>query len=153
MAILKRKTTAAETAEEAVTETAVSSNEATAAAPAKEAKKKAPKAKKEEATPARKANAVSTLAMRTILRPLATEKTAHLADRGVYAFLVAKDANRVAVRQAIRELYKVNPVKVNIIRVRGTEKRFGRFIGRTSDLKKALVTLPQGTHIDVFESV
>ncbi len=96
---------------------------------------------------------VSTLAMRTILAPLATEKTAHLADRGVYAFLVAKDANRIAVRQAFRELYNVTPIKVNIVNTRGTMKRVGRFTGRGSDVKKALVTLPKGSHINVFESV
>lgn len=101
----------------------------------------------------RKARNVSTLAMRTILAPLATEKTAHLADRGVYVFRVAKDANRVAVKQAFRELYNVTPVKVNIVRVGGVSKRFGRFMGRTNDWKKALVTLPKGSHINVFESV
>lgn len=108
---------------------------------------------KPKAVKASVARSVSTLAMRTILAPLATEKTAHLADRGVYAFLVAKDANRIAVRQAFRELYKVTPVKVNIINGRGTMKRVGRFLGRTSDVKKALVTLPKGIHINVFESV
>ena len=108
---------------------------------------KAPKAK---ATASR---GVSALAIRTIVAPLATEKAAHLADRGVYAFLVAKDANRIAVKQAIRELYKVTPVKVNIMNVGGTTKRFGRFLGRTQDSKKALVTLPKGSHIDVFASV
>lgn len=143
MAILKKKTDAAATADEAVQESA-------AAKPAK-AVKKAKKTK--EAAPARKAKAVSVLALRTILRPLATEKTARLADKGVYAFVVAKGSNRVAVRQAIRELYGVTPVKVNIVNVRGTERRFGRTVGRTSDMKKAFVTLPQGTHIDVFESV
>ncbi len=102
---------------------------------------------------AKSTRSVSTLAMRTILAPLATEKTAHLADRGVYGFLVAKDANRIAVRQAFRELYKVTPVKVNIINMRGTMKRVGRNLGRTSDIKKALVTVPKGSHINVFESV
>lgn len=96
---------------------------------------------------------ISTLALRTIIVPLATEKTAHLASNGVYAFLVHKDANRIAVKQAIRELYKVTPVKVNIVNVRGTARRFGRFTGRTSATKKAFVTLPKGSHIDVFEAV
>lgn len=142
MAMLKKKTKAPEAAEEAVK------------APVAEKPAKAKKAKKEEAAPAtKKARAVSKLALTTILKPIATEKSAHLMDRGVYTFLVPVSANRVAVRQAIRELYKVTPVKVNIVNVRGTEKRFGRTLGRTSDMKKALVTLPQGSHIDVFESV
>lgn len=120
---------------------------------------KATKAKKADAPKAEKkvekksARAVSSLALRTIVAPLATEKTARLAANSVYAFLVNKNANRVAVKQAIRELYKVTPVRVNIVNVRGTQKRFGRFVGRTSDTKKALVTLPKGSHIDVFEAV
>lgn len=109
----------------------------------KESKKASPRA----------AKSVSVLALRTILAPLATEKSALLASRGVYAFLVAKDANRIAVRQAFRELYNVTPVKVNVANVRGTARRFGRSIGRTSDTKKAFVTLPKGTHIDVFSAV
>ncbi len=147
MGIFKRKTKAADIAE-AAARPATAAQEAVV----KESKQKAPRAKAEE-TPVRKASAMSSLAAHTILRPLATEKSAQLAERGVYVFLVAKDANRVAVRQAVRELYKVTPVKVNIIRVRGTAKRFGRTVGRTQDVKKALVTLPQGSHIDVFESV
>lgn len=142
MAIFKRKKTV---------EAAPATDElAKAIAPAKEA---APKAAKKSTAKKTSARSVSTLAMRTILAPLATEKTAHLADRGVYGFLVAKDANRIAVRQAFRELYNVTPVKVNIINVRGTTKRVGRFTGRSSDYKKALVTLPKGSHINVFESV
>lgn len=142
MAIFKRKKTDAAAPE---TEEAVK-----AVATAEDAAPKAAKKRKAKSTSAR---SVSTLAMRTIIAPLATEKTAHLADRGVYGFLVAKDANRIAVRQAFRELYNVTPVKVNIINVRGTTKRVGRFVGRSSDYKKALVTLPKGSHINVFESV
>lgn len=107
----------------------------------------------EAAPKSRPAKGVSVLASRTIIAPLATEKAAHLADRGVYAFLVAPDANRVAVRQAVRELYHVTPVAVRIIRMRGKAKRFGRFVGSRSDRKKALVTVPSGTHLDLFAAV
>lgn len=117
----------------------------------KAVKADAPKAEKKAEK--KSARTVSSLALRTIIAPLATEKTARLAAGSVYAFLVNKNANRVAVKQAIRELYKVTPVKVNIVNVRGTARRFGRFVGRTSDTKKALVTLPKGSHIDVFEAV
>jgi large subunit ribosomal protein L23 len=101
----------------------------------------------------RAARSLSVMAARTIVGPVASEKSAALAARNVYAFYVAVDANRIAVKQAIRELYSVTPVKVNIMNVRGTARRFGRFTGRTNHLKKALVTLPLGSHIDVFEAV
>jgi large subunit ribosomal protein L23 len=111
-------------------------------------KKASPKA---EATAAVKA--VSAFSAGTLLAPLVTEKAAHLADAGVYAFLVPVTANRVAVGQAFRELYKVTPVKVNIIRVHGKEHRFGSVMSRQSDWKKALVTVPAGTRIDIFEKI
>ncbi len=96
---------------------------------------------------------VSATTARTLLAPLVTEKTAHLADAGVYAFLVPVNANRVAVGQAFRELYKVTPVKVNIIRVHGKEHRFAQITSRQSDWKKALVSVPKGTRVDIFEKI
>ena len=96
---------------------------------------------------------VSAQTARTLLAPLVTEKSAHLADAGVYAFLVPVSANRIAVNQAFREMYKVTPVKVNIIRVHGKEHRFGQTMSRQSDWKKALVTVPKGPRVDIFEKI
>ncbi len=101
----------------------------------------------------RAARSLSVLTARTIVGPVASEKSAQLAAKNVYAFYVAVDANRITVKQAIRELYNVTPVKVNIMNIRGTARRFGRFNGRTNNLKKALVTLPTGSHLDIFETV
>lgn len=94
---------------------------------------------------------ISVLAAETILAPLVTEKTAHFADEGVYVFRVPLVANRVAVRQAFEEMYGVRPLKVNIIRTHGKEKRFGRVTSRRSDWKKAMVRVPAGSRVDVFE--
>jgi large subunit ribosomal protein L23 len=118
----------------------------------KEVKKTAAKAKKEEKKDVLKAQggAVSALAARTLLAPLVTEKTAHLADAGVYAFRIPLSANRVEVRAAFKELYKVTPTDVNIMRVHGKESRAGRFASRAMDWKKALVTLPAGSRVDIF---
>lgn len=113
---------------------------------------KTTKAKK-AAAPKVSAKTYSALTVKTLLAPLVTEKSAHLADAGVYVFLVPVTANRVAVRQAFREMYKVTPVKVNIVRVHGKEHRFGSTMSRQSDWKKALVTVPKGTRIDIFEKV
>lgn len=110
----------------------------------KETKKETVKAEKP------KTSSVSLLATQTLLAPLVTEKTAKLADEGVYAFEVPVSANRVAIREAFRELYKVTPVKVNIVRVHGKEHRFGKFVSRAEDWKKALVRVPKGTRVDIF---
>lgn len=96
---------------------------------------------------------LSAFASRTILAPVVSEKTAHMSDRNIMVFHVAADANRITVRQALNELYKVRPLKVNIINTRGKAVRFGKTKGKRSDVKKAIVTLPKGTRIDVFEGV
>ncbi|MFZ2681838.1 MAG: 50S ribosomal protein L23 [Patescibacteria group bacterium] len=116
-------------------------------------KKPAKKAEKVVATPKPVGRMVSARTAATLLAPLVTEKTAHLADAGVYAFLVPVTANRVAVGQAFRDMYKAAPVKVNIIRVHGKEHRFGTVTSRQSDWKKALVTVKKGTRIDIFEKI
>lgn len=99
------------------------------------------------------ATAASDQAAATILAPIVTEKSAALSDRGVMVFKVADTANRVQVRNAFRELYNVTPTKVNIINVRGKRVRFGRQRGKRVGMKKAFVTLPKGTRIDIFEGV
>ena len=67
--------------------------------------------------------------------------------------LVPVTASRVAVGQAFRDMYKVTPTRVNIIRVHGKEHRFGGTMSRQSDWKKALVTVKKGTRIDIFEKI
>lgn len=116
---------------------------------AKKAPAKAKAAKKEKKV----ASPISKMATRILIAPLASEKSARLSDRGVVVFKVARDANKNNVREAFREMYKVTPVRVNIIRMRGKAMRFGRTRGRTQDYKKALVTLPEGTRINIFEGV
>ena len=90
---------------------------------------------------------------RLILRPLVTEKSAHLTSLGKYAFEVAPRANRVAVGQAIAQRYCVRPVSVHLQNVRGEAVRFGRHAGKQKSWKKAIVTLPKGLKIDVHEGV
>lgn len=88
-----------------------------------------------------------------LLGPLVTEKTAMLSDHNILVLRVASDANRVAIRNAIKALYNVTPTKVNIMNVRGKRVRFGRTMGKRKDWKKAVITLPEGSHIDIFEGV
>lgn len=146
MSIFKRNTkkTAEATAE--VTEV-----KAAEVKPKKTAAKKA--AKKVTESKSIPTKMVSAFTARTLLAPLVTEKAAHLADAGVYVFLVPVTASRVAVGQAFRDMYKVTPTRVNIIRVHGKEHRFGGTMSRQSDWKKALVTVKKGTRIDIFEKI
>ncbi|MEY4722591.1 MAG: hypothetical protein RLZZ324_104, partial [Candidatus Parcubacteria bacterium] len=68
-----------------------------------------------------------------------------------YAFLVAKDATKVSVAQAVRDLYGVKPTSVRMIVQLGKNVRFGRYSGKEKDVKKAIVTLKKGDAIAVME--
>ena len=120
---------------------------------AKKAVKKTTKAKKAEApVEAVVLKSVSRFAAETIIAPIVTEKSAALSGKNVLVFRVAQNATRVAVKQAVKELYNVIPVKVNMITVAPRAMHFGRTQGMTKGYKKAMVTLPAGKTIDVFAS-
>ena len=86
-----------------------------------------------------------------VIHPLVTEKTATLASTGVYTFVIKGNANKVQVKSAIKSLYGITPASVNVQNVRGKRVRFGRLKGKRKDWKKAIVTLPKGKTIDVYE--
>jgi large subunit ribosomal protein L23 len=88
-----------------------------------------------------------------IRRPLVTEKNTALQAAGKYAFEVAKEANKVQIKQAVEKGFKVTVTGVNIISVRGKERRVGRKMVATSSWKKAVVTLKAGDKIQIFEGV
>ena len=88
-----------------------------------------------------------------LLRPLVTEKVSNLATENKYVFEVSVSANKVEVAKAIEEVYGIKPIKVNIIRVVGKNTRYGRIAGRKKDWKKAVISLPEGKTIKVYEGV
>lgn len=90
-------------------------------------------------------------AHRILLSPLFTEKSANLQAQGKYVFQVAPGAGKVEIAVAVRDLYGVKPVSVRIVRLEGKKVRFGRFTGRQKGVKKAIVTLPAGQTITLFE--
>ncbi len=89
-----------------------------------------------------------------IERPLLTEKSMDLSHHGKYTFRVAKDANKVEIRDAVHRIFKVDVVKVNTLNIKGKKRRVGRFKeGHTADWKKAIVTLKEGQTITMFEGL
>ena len=87
-----------------------------------------------------------------ILEPVLTEKTmrAHEKSNEV-AFVVARNANKIEVKRAVEELFKVKVLDVRTMSVAGKTKRLGRFEGKTAAWKKAIVTLGEGDTIEFFE--
>jgi len=89
-----------------------------------------------------------------IIKPILTEKSYKGIANKVYTFKVAKDANKIEIRKAIEEIFGVEVEKVNTLNVKGHEKtqntKQGRTVGRTSDYKKAVVTLKKDSKTIAF---
>ena len=88
-----------------------------------------------------------------IKRPLVTEKSTALQAVGKYGFEVDTDASKEQMKQAIEKGFKVTVTSVNVMTVRGRERRVGRRRVVTSTWKKAVVTLKPGDKIQIFEGV
>jgi large subunit ribosomal protein L23 len=86
-------------------------------------------------------------------RPIVTEKTSLLQERNKYAFEVANKATKRQVKDAVETAFKVNVTKVNIVAMRGKQKRIGRRVVLTRSWKKAVVTLMPGQKIEFFAGV
>ena len=86
--------------------------------------------------------------------PVISEKS-HLqkADGNKVTFRVDSSANKIEIRKAIEQLFKVKVLKVNTVSVMGKSKRVGRTEGKRSDWKKAIVTLAPGDKIPGLEGL
>lgn len=77
---------------------------------------------------------------RVLVGPIVSEKSTMLADKNnQIAFRVVKDATKKEVKDAVELLFKVQVESVQVINLKGKQKRFGRFEGRRSDVRKAYV--------------
>ena len=85
-----------------------------------------------------------------ILRPIISERSYDLINENRYTFEVAKTANKIEIRQAVEEIFKVNVLNVNTMRVSGKPKRQRNAKGYTRSWKKAIVTLAEGQTIEAF---
>jgi len=93
-----------------------------------------------------------------IKRPLLSEKSYATIPEKKYTFVVDLNANKIEIKQAVEEIFKVKVKRVNTLVVKGKKKtqntRQGRSVGRTSDYKKAIVWLTQESKpIEFFESL
>lgn len=88
-----------------------------------------------------------------LIRPVLSEKSYSLLADNKYTFVVNADANKIEIKNAVEKLFNVTVLNVNTINVKGKAKRMGKHVGRTSDKKKAIVTLQDGDKIEIFESM
>ena len=92
---------------------------------------------------------------RTIVRKaLITEKGTALRElRNQYHFEVARDANKIEIKHAVETIFSVKVDHVRTMQMRGKVKRQGRYQGKRSDWKKAVVTLQPEQKIELFEQI
>ena len=81
------------------------------------------------------------IAEEVIIAPVVTEKSNDEIQMGKYTFKVNKKATKVDIKRAVEKLFEVKVLSVNTMTIKGKEKRVGRSVGKTSDWKKAIVTI------------
>ena len=97
------------------------------------------------------------MASEVVLKPVISEKSMDETQRGKYTFRVHIDANKLQVKHAVEELFKVNVIDVNVSMSKAKEKSRNRgrarIKGWTTSWKRAVVTLAAGQKIEFFEGV
>ena len=94
---------------------------------------------------------MSLSARQVLIAPVVSEKSYSLIEARKYAFRVHPDAHKTQIRQAVEELFDVNVMRVNIIKVQAKPKRRGMTKGIKPGWKKAIVQLREGETIEIFE--
>ena len=92
---------------------------------------------------------------RTVVRrALITEKGTSLREvQNQYLFEVLRDANKIEIKRAIEQIFHVKVASVRTQQIMGKVRRQGRYVGKRSDWKKAIVTLKPDQKIDLFEQI
>ena len=88
-------------------------------------------------------------AYNVIVKPVVTEKSTTLSENNQIVFLVNINSNKIDIKKSIELIYGVKVSSVNVIRVKGKTKVFKGKVGRRSDYKKAIISLPKGQSIDL----
>jgi large subunit ribosomal protein L23 len=85
-----------------------------------------------------------------LIKPVISEKSYRLVDDGKYTFLVAPDANKTQIRQAVEQVFRVKVTGVNTLNRPGKRRRTRFGWGKRPDTKRAIVSLAEGDRIDLF---
>jgi len=92
--------------------------------------------------------------MQVLRVPQISEKATMLAEqRNQAVFIVSPDATKPEIKAAVELLFKVGVVSVRVANVKGKSKRFGRTMGRRSDVRKAFIRLQPGQEINFAEGI
>ena len=86
-----------------------------------------------------------------IIRPMVSEKSYAGLEQNRYTFLVAPDANKTEIKEAVQKIWGVRVLEVNTLNRKGKTKRYRYTRGKRPDQKQAVVTLAEGDSIEIFE--
>lgn len=95
----------------------------------------------------------SSSAHKVLVKPLITERATLLGSQNKYLFVVSNNANKIEISKAINDIYGIKPISINIVRVVGKKARYGRITGQRKSWKKAIISLPAGKTINIYEGV
>ena len=97
---------------------------------------------------------MNTKVYQVLKRPLITEKsTLEKEQHNKLLFEVNPSANKIEIKQAVEQIFKVDVLQVRTVNVKGKNKRVGRYMTKSSDWKKAVVTIKPGQRVEFFEGV
>jgi len=88
-----------------------------------------------------------------LIKPIISEKATIGVSKGKYVFEVSNNANKIEIKKAIKDIYGVNVVKINVINKLGKKVSFGRRKGKQKDIRKAIITLKKGETINLYEGI
>jgi large subunit ribosomal protein L23 len=88
-----------------------------------------------------------------LIEPVLSEKANGLREEGKYVFKVDPAATKIQIKEAVRRLFNVHPISCTVMVVAPKPKRQRNRSGHTSTWKKAIVRLPKGEKISLFEGV
>ena len=92
--------------------------------------------------------------MKVLCGPVITEKSTMIGEKhNQLAFVVIPDATKAEVKAAVEKLFNVKVESVQILNTKGKQKRFGRYMGKRSDVRKASVALAEGQEINFAQEV
>lgn len=103
----------------------------------------------QKVAPTQKVSRFSVCADAIFFRPMATEKALAAARHDVYTFQVRTNATKIDIKKAFANMYGVMPTGVRVMRMEGKRVRFGGRAGARANWKKAFITVPKGTTIDI----
>ena len=87
-----------------------------------------------------------------IIRPVVSEKSYAGIEVNTYTFLVDKRSNKTEIKEAIQQIWNVQVTSVRTLNRKGKVKRRRYTTGKRADETRAIVTLAEGDHIEIFET-